>query len=87
MSTPLAILGSVGAYYTGIDFGGSDVWKHNAAGIGDLDVRIAGGSTHTNIVYKSYSVCGDTTTFETTTLESGYTITTTINYAKRGQWK
>jgi hypothetical protein len=87
MSTPLTILGSTGAYYTGIEFGGSEVWKHNAAGVGDLDVRIAGGSAHTNIVYKSYSVCGDTTTFETTTLESGYTITTKVKELRAGVYR
>ena len=44
--TPLSILGSAGAYYTGSDFGAVDGWRHNAVGIGDIDVRIAGGRAH-----------------------------------------
>ena len=87
MTTPLKILGSAGAYYTGIDFGGGEVWKHHAAGPGDIDVRIAGGRAHTNIVYGAFTVAGATTTFAPTTLEPGYSITTKVQELRAGIYR
>ncbi|MBX2924815.1 MAG: hypothetical protein KF746_21625 [Chitinophagaceae bacterium] len=83
----LAVLGSPGNYYTGIDWGSGVLWRHNNTGAGDIDIYDATGVSFKNIVYDSYSVSGSTTTFATKTLATGFRLLTTVENKGSGIYK
>jgi hypothetical protein len=86
---PHVSIQGAGPYYPGIDFGGGDVWKHNGAGTGGLDITesdLATPAAYSNITFTSASTTSGTTTF-TKNLRAGLDIELRVVRLSAGRYR